>query len=205
MRRFLRLAAIAGLLIGLPGTAHAHLVDTRLGDFYGGALHPLTDLQQILPWIALAALSAFQGPKRARWVILAFPLALLAGCVAALVLPKPPFMAVFDLSLVALTGLALAAAISLPLPALLVLTIATGILHGYENADAMTGDTDRLLFFSGVAITGYAAVTLLTAVATAFLRGSGDWRPIALRASGSWVAAVGIMVLGLQFAMPAAS
>jgi urease accessory protein len=199
MRIPLRGAILAGMLIGMPGAAQAHLVDTRLGDFYGGALHPLTDLQQMLPWIALAALAALQGPKRARWVVLSFPLALLAGSAAALILPAPPFAGLLDVSLVAATGLALAAALSLPLPVLIALSALMGVLHGYENAQAMTEDTDRILFLSGVALIGYAVLTLLIGVSTAFLRRGDGWRPIALRAGGSWVAAVGIMVLGLQF------
>ncbi len=189
----------------MPTAAHAHLVDTRLGDFYGGALHPLTDFEQILPWIALAALAAFQGPQRARWMIVVFPLALLAGGAASLVLPSPPFAPILGISLVAITGLALAAAASLPLPVLLAITAVMGLLHGYQNGEAMVASTDQLLFLSGVTAVGYAVLTLVTGSAIAFLRGAGGWRPIALRASGSWVAAVGIMVLGLQLVTPAAS
>ena len=192
-------------IAGMPTAAHAHLVDTRLGDFYGGALHPLTDFEQILPWIALAALAAFQGPQRARWMIVVFPLALLAGGAASLVLPSPPFAPILGISLVAITGLALAAAVSLPLPVLLAITAVMGLLHGYQNGEAMVASTDQLLFLSGVTAVGYAVLTLVTGTAIAFLRGAGGWRPIALRASGSWVAAVGIMVLGLQLVTPAAS
>lgn len=190
-------------IAGMPTAAHAHLVDTRLGDFYGGALHPLTDFQQILPWIALAALAALQGPLRARWLFVVFPLALLAGGAASLVLPPPPFAALLGLVLVALTGLALAVAAPVPLPALLILATVMGLLHGYQNGEAMIASTDQLLFLSGVTAIGYAALALMTGAAIAFLRGVGGWRPIALRASGSWVAAVGIMVLGLHLATPA--
>jgi hydrogenase/urease accessory protein HupE len=198
-------ATAVGMLLGMPTAAHAHLVDTRLGDFYGGALHPLTDFQQILPWVALAALAAFQGPQRARWMIVAFPLALLAGGAASLVLPSPPFAPILGISLVAITGLALAAAVSLPLPVLLAITVVIGLLHGYQNGEAMVASTDQLLFLSGVTAIGYVVLTLVTGSAIAFLRGAGGWRPIALRAGGSWVAAVGIMVLGLQLVTPAAS
>jgi hydrogenase/urease accessory protein HupE len=205
MNNGLRWATAAGMLLGMPGAAQAHLVDTRLGDFYGGALHPLTDLQQMLPWIALAALTALQSPQRARWVVLCFPVSLLIGCVAALALPEPPFAKLLDVSLVAFTGLALAAAVALPLPALLGITALMGVLHGYENARAMAADTDQILFLSGVTLIGYAVLTLLIGAAAAFLRGKEGWRPIALRAGGSWVAAVGIMVLGLQFFSPGAN
>ncbi len=201
MRSKLRLALLAGALTCAPTIAEAHLVDTRLGDFYAGALHPLTDLEQILPWIALAALAAFQGAERARWIVLVFPLALLAGGLAALVFPALPFTSVLGLVLVAGTGLAVALAAPIPLSALVAVAVVTGLLHGYLNGAAMAPSTDRVLFLSGMTASGYAVFTLATGAAIAFLRGVGGWRPIALRAGGSWVAAVGIMVLGLHLAM----
>lgn len=204
MRGLLRLAATAGALICAPSLAHAHLVETRLGDFYAGAFHPLTDFEQVLPWIALAVFAAFQGAHRARWIILVFPLALLAGGLAALALPSPPFASLLGLSLVAVTGLAVAAAASVPLFVLVGITAVMGLLHGYQNGAAMVATTDRVLFLAGVTAVGYAAITLGTGGAIAFLRGVGGWRPIALRAAGSWVAAVGIMVLGLHVVTPAA-
>lgn len=197
-------AALAATLTLAPGTAHAHLVETRLGDFYGGALHPLTDLGQVLPWVTLAGLAAFQGTTKARWIIPAFPLALLAGGIASQLLPSLPVAPVAGIALIAVTGLCLAAALELPLAALLAITGIMGLLHGYENGAAMVATTDRLLFLSGVTAVGYAVLTLAIGSALAFLRGVGDWRPIALRAGGSWVAAAGIMVFGLQLAMPAA-
>ncbi|MEP9356899.1 HupE/UreJ family protein [Xanthobacter sp. KR7-65] len=204
MRRAARLLALAAALALTPGVAEAHLVDTRLGDFYSGALHPLTDLQQVLPWIALAVLAAFQGAARARWVVLAFPLALLAGAMAEMVLQLPTEAPILGLVLVAAMGLAVAAAARLPLPALIALAVVAGLLHGAQNAATMGPATDRLLFISGMIASGYAVVTLGIGAAIAFLRG-GTWRPIALRAGGSWVAAVGIMVLGLQMMTRAAA
>lgn len=195
--------ALAAAFACIPGVAEAHLVETRLGDFYGGALHPLTDLQQILPWIALAALAAFQGPRRARWVVLAFPVALAVGGAASISFAVPAAAQIAGLLLVAVTGLAVALAARLPLGVLLALTVVTGLLHGAQNGAAMGPATDRLLFLSGMATCGYVVMTLATGSAIAFLRGA-SWRPVALRAGGSWVAAVGIMVLGLHLALPGA-
>ncbi|MFS8035455.1 HupE/UreJ family protein [Xanthobacter sp. AM11] len=202
MKRLVRRIGTVGALalagVCAPTLAQAHLVDTRLGDFYSGALHPLTDFEQVLPWIALAVLAAFQGPERGRWVIVAFPLALLAGGVASQVLPPLPFSSAVGLFFVALMGLAVAVQASVPQPLLILAAVCIGLLHGYQNGEAMVASTDRLLFLSGVTVVGYAFVTLGTGGAIAFLRGAGGWRPIALRAAGSWVSAVGIMVLGLH-------
>ncbi len=203
MSKFARWSGAIILLAGMSTTAQAHLVDTRLGDFYGGMLHPLTAFEEILPWLALAILAAFQGPKRARWLLAVFPLGLLAGGILSLVLPNPLFIPAVSVALIAITGLAVAAAINVPLPVLIGLAAIMGLVHGYQNGREMTVTTDQLLFISGVTAIGYAVVTMTTAGAIAFLKGgAGGWRAIALRASGSWVAAVGILVLGLQFLKP---
>jgi len=167
-------------------------------------LHPLTGFEDVLPWFALAILAAFQGPQRARWLLVAFPLGLLAGGGLWMAMPKIAYVPVVGAALIAVTGLAVATAVVLPLPVLTALGGLVGLVHGYQNAQAMTGLTDQLLFVSGVVATGYLCITLVSAVALAFLRGSGGWRAVALRAGGSWVAAVGIMVLGLQFVGTAA-
>jgi len=195
------LVAAATVVLLAPSAAQAHLVDSRLGDFYGGVLHPLTAFEEILPWLALAALAAFQGAARARWLVLVFPLSLLAGCALSQLL-TPSFIPAITLALVAITGLAVAAAVRLPLPGLLGLAAVMGLVHGLQNGRAMTATTDQLLFIAGVTAVGYGVITIATGAAIAFLRGAGGWRPITLRASGSWVAAVGIMVLGLQFLTP---
>ena len=201
MKALYRLAA-AGALLLAPSAAHAHLVNTRLGDFYGGVLHPLTAFEEVLPWLALAALAAFQGAARARWLVVVFPLSLFAGCALSQLLPTPSFVPAVAVALIAVTGLSVAAAVRLPLPVLLGLAAIMGFVHGLQNGQAMTATTDQLLFMLGVTAIGYGVMTIATGAAIAFLRGVGGWRPIALRASGSWVAAVGIMVLGLQFLTP---
>jgi len=192
---------VAAVVLLAPSAAQAHLIDSRLGDFYGGVLHPLTAFEEILPWLALAALAAFQGAARARWLVLVFPLSLLAGCALSQLL-NPSFIPGITLALVAITGLAVAAAVRLPLPGLLGLAAVMGLVHGLQNGRAMTATTDQLLFIAGVTSIGYGVITIAMGGAIVFLRGAGGWRPIALRASGSWVAAVGIMVLGLQFLTP---
>jgi hydrogenase/urease accessory protein HupE len=196
-----RLAAAAVLLLA-PSAAEAHLVNTRLGDFYGGALHPLTAFEEVLPWLALAALAAFQGAALARWLVVVFPLSLFAGCALSQLLPSPSFIPAIAVALIAITGLSVAAAVRLPLPVLLGLAAVMGFVHGLQNGQAMTATTDQLLFILGVTAIGYGVMTIATGAAIAFLRGVGSWRPIVLRASGSWVAAVGIMVMGLQFLTP---
>jgi hypothetical protein len=63
-----------------------------------------------------------------------------------------------------------------------------------------SGNIARWSTAVGITTVGYVVITLATGSAVAFLHGAGTWRPIALRAGGSWAAAVGIMVLGLHLA-----
>ncbi len=64
---------------------------------------------------------------------------------------------------------------------------------------SVTAETNTLLFVSGVACVGYVVIALVTAATVAFLRGEA-WRRIALRALGSWVTAIGIMLIAFRFA-----
>ena len=198
IRTFVRPVLAVLALAGAPASAEAHLINTTLGDFYGGMLHPLSGVEDVVPWFALAILAAIQGPLTARWLLLAFPLGLIVGALLSVVAPALPIPPALSIAVIAVTGLAVAAAIRLPFAAFIGLGTLIALLHGYHNGQAMTQDTDRLLFICGIAAVGYVFVTLITAVATWFRQGGGEWRLIALRASGSWVAAVGIMAIGLQ-------
>ena len=186
------------LLAGAPSLAHAHLVNTRLGDFYGGMLHPLTGFEYALPWLAVAILAAFQGPRNGRWLFLVFPLGLLLGAGLFMVAPGWSFAPFVNVVLIAGVGLLVALAAVLPFPAFIALAAVMAVAHGYDNAQAMAYDTDRVLFIGGITAIGYAFIAMATGFCVAFLAGSGGWRPVALRAGGSWIAAVGLMVLGFQ-------
>src|SRR5262249_29062696 len=129
--------ALAVVLLGMPSFAHAHLVTTRLGGFYDGMLHPLTGFEDTLPWLALAILAAFQGAQRARWLLVVFPLGLLAGGGVWVLTPSLAFVPAISVTLIAIVGLAVAAAIVLPLSITLALGAAVGLVHGYMNAQAM--------------------------------------------------------------------
>src|SRR5262249_19117849 len=89
-----RVAALGALFtFGVPGVAQAHLIDTRLGDFYGGVLHPLSGFEYALPWLAVAILAGLQGTRHARWVFAVFPLGLLVGIGLYLAVPAFGFTA----------------------------------------------------------------------------------------------------------------
>jgi urease accessory protein len=199
-----RLGTAAAILFAQAESAQAHIVASRLGDFYAGALHPLTDLQDIILWVAMGVLAGSLGAARGRWLVLVFPLGLLAGLVlgrAFGVLSAGPAV---NAGMILVLGLLLAAAARLPTALLCVIAFGLAVRRGAANTSDLGPETDRLLFAAGLACAGYAAITLIMALTLAF-RGpdagpSLEWRGIAIRAFGGWVAAVGLMMVGFALA-----
>lgn len=198
MMRALALAAL--LLCAASGSASAHIVSSRLGDFYGGALHPLTGLPDLVIWLALGLVAALQPAHWARWIVLAFPAGLLAGFIASVAGDWHADPIVVSAALMIGLGLLAAAAARLPGGSLLVLAVIVGIVRGAANGSGLDPGTDPVLFGAGLLLAGYAVVTLVCAVAATFRRAGAPWRTIALRAGGSWIAAVGLMVGGFALA-----
>jgi urease accessory protein len=190
--------AVLALTALLPEAASAHLVSTRFGDFYDGMLHPLTAFEHMIPWLALGLLAGSE-PKGGRWVLIAFPAGLALG--VALGAAAPDIAGLTTANIVSLMILGGLVALALPLPgwALGLIACAFGISHGYANGTAMTGATNAALFMPGVVIAGYLVVLLVAAPAAVLIRKWGAAR-IAVRALGSWIFAIGVMMLGTGFA-----
>jgi urease accessory protein len=191
--------AAAALLVSAEA-AHAHIIASRLGDFYAGALHPLTDLQDIVLWVAMGVLAGSLGASTGRWLVLVFPLGLLAGLGLGLAFGVGSAGAMADAGAIAVLGLLLVANIRIPAAPLCVIAAGLALWRGAANAGDLGPETNRLLFAAGLASAGYAAITLTMALTVAF-RGadagvSMAWRDIAIRAFGSWIAAIGLMMGG---------
>ncbi|WP_024511234.1 HupE/UreJ family protein [Bradyrhizobium sp. ARR65] len=202
--RFRRGVVAAAVLLAQANAAEAHIAASRLGDFYAGALHPLTDLQDIILWGAMGVLAGSLGAATGRWLVLVFPLGLLAGLVLGQSFGVASMWATVDAAMMLVLGLLLAAATRIPTGLLCALAFALALIRGAANASDLGPETDRLLFAAGLACAGYAAITLAMALALAF-RGldsspSTSWQKIALRALGGWIAAIGLMMVGFGLA-----
>jgi urease accessory protein len=60
----------------------------------------------------------------------------------------------------------------------------------------MTAEAAPHLFAPGVALAGFI-VTALASAATLALSAGADWPRLAVRIAGSWIAAIGLMMIGL--------
>jgi hydrogenase/urease accessory protein HupE len=173
------------------------MLDNRFGDFYGGVLHPLTALEHALPFLALGLLAGQQGERAARWLVLVFPLALLTGAALAPDMPALPSMGILNAASFVALGLLVAAGRRLPLTLLIALGAVFGLSHGYENGRAMGPETAIHLFVPGIAVAGGLVVALVSA-ATLDLA-TKPWARVGVRVVGSWIAAIGIMTIGLAW------
>jgi hypothetical protein len=190
----------AAFVFGWPGPASAHIVASRLGDFYAGATHPLTDPRDVVTWGTLGVLAGRLGPAAARWLVAIFPTGLLCGIAVGAAAGWTGVPALADAVLMLGTGAALAAGILIPATVAGLIGFTLAAVRGIANAGGLGPETDRTLFAAGLTLVGYVFITLTMALSLAFDRKDQAWRGIALRACGSWVAAVGLLMAGFAIA-----
>lgn len=190
-------AAIASCLLTAASRSHAHSAAQGIGDFYAGGLHALTALEHVLPFLALGLLAGQLGQK-AEPVLGAFCLALLAGAAAALWLPVLPYVALLNIGSAILLGGLVAAARPIPAPVFYAIAIGFGLSHGLANGEGMSAGTKPWLFVPGVGLAGLVVTAYGLIVTDYLLRRRAGWPAIAVRAAGSWIAAIGILVLALS-------
>lgn len=192
IERRLRIALFVAILLS-PAIARAHLTDTGLGPIYDGIAHLLLSFDDLLPVVALALLAGLNGARAGRLVLFILPMAWFAGGIAGVLAAgaAPPAI-VTSLSLLAL-GVLTAASAQLR-PALVVfLAVALGLIHGWLNGAAIATAGREASGLIGIAGTIFVVVALGSAVVVSLRK---PWTRIAVRVAGSWIAAVGLLVLG---------
>jgi nickel/cobalt exporter len=188
------LAYVTAVALGacFPTQAAAHLVNTNVGEFYAGMLHPLTSAEHLLPSLALALLAIQCGKRAARVTLLAFPLALVAGTLAGSRLPPLAFVHVANLVVLAGLGglLALGDRLDwLGSVAIGALPLLTGVILGYRSGVDMAASKVAVQFIPGVGLTGLIIVALVA-----------SWVPVASSRPGRTLrnlAGTGFAVVGM--------
>ncbi len=189
-----RLALAAGVsVLLLPFPAEAHLVNTGLGPFYDGVSHFALTPEDLFPAVGLALLAGQRGSQTGRTTLFALPGAWLLGGLAGLAFPTISSATVLTtVSFVLLGGLVAAEA---PLRPGWVVGLATtlGLLHGTLNGAAMSEARLGALGLAGIVATLFVVVALGAAMVVAI---RAPWGRIAVRVAGSWIAAIGLLLLG---------
>jgi urease accessory protein len=186
--------AIGPLFLIFPSSALAHPMK-GVGDFYAGMLHPMTSVECVLPIIALSLLAGQQNRRTAIGILLSFPIASVLGAWLGLIVPVSPFVAVINTAAMAVLGILVALNRSLPLEISVILSSVLGLTVGWANGGELTSDTSAYRFIPGLAVVGL----LLISYGIGLVRSLNmPWAKTAVRVTGSWIAAIGILVLSLN-------
>jgi len=195
-RRLARSLALAGMVLLLPVPSHAHLVNSGLGPFYDGVSHLALTPEDLLPALALALLAGQRGSRAGRLALFALPGAWLAGGLLGLVLPTTHSgTVVATVSFLGLGGLVAAEARLRPGWVTALATV-LGLLHGYPNGAAMGQAEVGALGLVGVVTALFTLVALAAALVVSI---RAPWGRIAVRVAGSWIVAIGLLLLGWSF------
>jgi hydrogenase/urease accessory protein HupE len=188
--------AVPGALMAIvvaARPAHAHLMTTGFGPFYDGLTHLLVSPEYLLPMIALALLAGLHGPRFGRAVLFALPAAWLAGSVLGLlVAPRAPMPLATAIVTIGV-GAMVAAGKRLPLALVGGFAVAVGVLAGALNGIELATAHSSPLVAGGAAASLFVVVSLVTGQ-VASVRAA--WARIAVQVAGSWIAAIGLFMLG---------
>ncbi|HEX4426562.1 MAG TPA: HupE/UreJ family protein [Terriglobales bacterium] len=195
MKRTLSIVcAIGSVFLIFPSSALAHPMK-GVGDFYAGMLHPMISVECVLPIIALSLLAGQQNRRTAIGVLLSFPSASVLGALLALVFPVSPFVAVINTAAMAVLGVLVALNRSLPLEISVILSATLALTVGWSNGGELTSNTSAYRFVPGLAVVSL----LLISYGIGLVRSLNmPWAKTAVRVTGSWIAAIGILVLSLN-------
>ena len=191
---------LAITLIAAP-PAHAHLMNTGFGPFNDGLTHLFVTPEDLLPVIAIALMAGLRGPRFGRAVLLALPVAWLAGTAAGFLLAAPIALPLAETIVTIALGVLLATESPLPFAFVTCLAILLGLLHGILNASELPkASLSSLISAAGVAVALFGAVSLLAGQAASM---RVRWARVAVRVAGSWIMAIGLLMLGWAMRVPA--
>jgi hydrogenase/urease accessory protein HupE len=162
-----------------------------MGPVYDGIGHLLLTPEDLIPAMAVALYAGLRGKEPGRLALFFFPFAWLIGGFAGLLVNYSPTYPLSVLSFL-LLGALIAADLRMPAPIFTLLAMAVGAMHGFFNGIAMNGGpgVSGLL---GIAATLFVLVAIGSAVVVSLRT---TWTRVAVRVAGSWIAAVGLLMLG---------
>jgi urease accessory protein len=187
---FAGLVVSSAFLCG-PSRAAAHLVTTGMGPVYDGIGHLLLTPEDLVPVLAIALYAGLRGAVAGRRTMFLLPVAWFLGGLVGSALSTATLLPIPAISFLILGGL-VAADLCLPTAAVTGLAIALGLVHGFLNGAALR-DGAGTLGLIGIMVMLFVIVTLISAFVVLLGR---PWTRIAVRVAGSWITAVGLLMLG---------
>jgi urease accessory protein len=148
--------------------------------------------------VALGVLAGQHGAK-GEFALPALLAALIVGALAGWLHPGIGVIDLVNVVSMLVLGALVAAELPMPLAAYVALGAVLGLTHGYANGGALVPPIRPLPFVSAVGLAGFLAAICGFALADSLVRRGIPWLRIAVRVAGSWVAAIGILVLATSW------
>jgi hydrogenase/urease accessory protein HupE len=183
----------------LTARAEAHLVSTGIGPFYDGIGHFFLSPDDVIPAIALALLAGLRGPRVGGGALWGLPLAWFVGGLIAVYGSTPLLSEQLSGALSFLIlGILISADLAIPPAVVVVLAVVLGGVHGFLNGLSMreAGPHPAILQLVGVSLMLFLIVLHVSELVLALKR---PWTRIVVRVAGSWIAAIGLLLLGWTF------
>ena len=171
----------------------AHLVHSGLGPFYDGIAHLFVTPEDVLTVLALAFLAGLGGKKCGRAVLLGLPAAWLAGALVGRMTTLSAGSPVVSAALLIVLGVLVAADRRLPVVLVAFTALICGMVNGYFNGAALAGTESVDLAVAGIACAIFVLVALLVGQVAVLEKA---WARIVVRVAGSWIGAIGLLMLG---------
>jgi urease accessory protein len=184
------LAAAFSILLW-PSIATAHLVTTGLGPVYDGIGHLVMTPEDLIPVLAVALYAGLRGAALGRRALFVLPLAWFAGGLLGITIGNLPTLPIPAFSFL-LLGVLVAADLNLSKKSFTVVVIGVGLVHGVLNGVALK-QGPGVLGLVGIMAALFVLVTLVSAFVVSLKQ---PWMRIVVRVSGSWVAAIGMLMFG---------
>lgn len=191
-RRQLTLLAMTAVAL-LPARAEAHLATTGLGPVYDGISHLLLSPDDLVPVIAMALLAGLNGPAAGRRTLFVLPLAWILGGLAGFTMETTVLPGALTALSFLVLGILTAADRRLSAGTVTGLATALGLLHGWLNGAGIATAGREALALTGIGAAVFIVVALGAALVVSLRTG---WPRIVVRVAGSWVAAIGLLLLG---------
>jgi urease accessory protein len=182
-----------------PPLVIAHLVTTGLGPIYDGISHVLMSPDDLVPIIAIALLAGLNGPAAARSALFALTGTWLAGGIFGVLSVAPVLPAETTTLSFLLLGSLTALDRRLSPRVVAALAVAIGLLHGCLNGVSLAEVQREGIGLAGIASAAFVIVALVSALVVGL---RAQWARIAVRVAGSWVAAIGLLMLGWSLRGP---
>ena len=173
----------------------AHLMQTGFGGFYDGIAHLFFTPSDLLLVLGLALLAGQQGPQGGRLLLLLLPLSWWIGLAIGQRWSLDLTLELLSTVLFTAVGVLVVLSLRLSVQVLAVSVAGSGLLFGLINGFTMPSAASGLpLDVLGV-ISAVAVLSVLISAQVAATHSTGF--RMAVRVAGSWIAAAGLLSLGL--------